>query len=444
VLALFGVGGHLASRKSGNAGLGKGFGSGYSLGMPLLDHWNDLVSHGAGKVALWHPARPEGLSFGEIDRRSRELDAGGDIVVACGESPDFFPALIAAWRAKKPALLVETTASRVRPIGCPIPDNTVLIKQTCGASGIERSLFFTAEQVFAEARRNLGGLGLHEGRRGLAAISLAHSYGFGCLALPFLVAGIPLEIVSGPLPMFMHGAFANGGEVFLPGVPAIWKAWWQSGLAAEPAITLAISAGSMFSMELERSIHASSGLKVHDFYGTSETGAIGFDASDAPRTIPGFVGTALPGVEVSTDVEGRIQVSSDSRASGSDAVEWDGEFGDGPYLTHDIGEVLEGGIFIHRSDGGAINVAGRKVSPVKLQSILEGVDGVVAAKVSRGPSRDFERFEEIRVHVRIAPGLDPRHVRECFRQHIESWEMPRKWEFEMVAGEVQAAGDSVG
>lgn len=404
-----------------------------SLRMPLIGHWNGLISRQAGKVALWHPDRPEGVSFGEIDRRSYEIDTGGIFVVACGESPDFFPILIAAWRAGKPALLVETATSEVRPILCEIPDGTALIKQTCGASGIERSLFFTAEQVLAEARRNIDGLGLHEGRRGLAAISLAHSYGFGCLALPFLIGGIPLEIVRGPLPMFMHGALEKGGEVFLPGVPAIWKTWWQTRLAADPAITLAISAGSPLSISLEQSVYAECGLKIHNFYGTSETGAVAFDDSETPRSESGSIGKALPGVIVTADAEGRIYVSGDSRASGTDIPERLGEFRDDTYQTHDIGEVRDGEIFIHRCDGGAINVAGRKVSPARLRKILESITGVLTADVSSGPSRDFERFEEIRVRVHIAPGANPKDVRESFRQITESWEMPRKWDFETIS-----------
>lgn len=397
--------------------------------MPL-SHWDKLISRHPGKVAFWHPGRAEGLSFEAIDRRSREVDTHGEFVVACGESADFFPSILAAWRGGKPALLVETAMSGVRPILGPIPAGTALIKQTCGASGIERSLFFTAEQVLAEAWRNIDGLGLHEGRRGLAAISLAHSYGFGCLALPFLTGGIPLEIVAGPLPMFMHCALKKGGEVFLPGVPAIWKTWWQTGLAADPAITLAISAGSPLSIQLEQSVHAECGLKIHNFYGTSETGAVCHDPTDTPRTSPGYVGKALPGVIVSVGAEGRIHVSSNSRASGSDIPTWEGEFGDGPYRTYDIGEVSEAGIFIHRCDGGAINVAGRKVCPEKLRVILEGIEGVLAAEVGSGPSRDFERFEEIRARVHVVHGLDPKDVRESFRQKTESWEMPRKWEFE--------------
>jgi len=397
--------------------------------MPL-SHWDELISRQPGRVALWHPGRAEGLSFGEIDRRSQEVNADGEFVVACGESPDFFPSIIAAWRAGKPALLLETAMSGVRPIFGPIPAGTALIKQTCGASGTERSLFFTTKQVLAEARRNIDGLGLHEGRRGLAAISLAHSYGFGCLALPFLTGGIPLEIVHGPLPMFMHGALKKGGEVFLPGVPAIWKTWWQTGLATDPTITLAISAGSPLSISLEQSIHTECGLKIHNFYGTSETGAVGYDRSETPRSNPSYVGNALPGVTVSADGQGRIHVSSNSCASSSDIPAWEGEFGEGSYRTYDIGEASDDGIFIHRCDGGAINVAGRKVSPDRLRVILEDIEGVLAAEVSSGPSRDFERFEEIRARIQIAQGLDPKDVRESFRQKTESWEMPRKWEFE--------------
>jgi long-chain acyl-CoA synthetase len=400
--------------------------------VPLLDSWNLFASRDAEKVVLWHPEAPGGLSFGEIDHRSREIEPHGHDVVACGESLDFFPTLIAAWRAEKPVILIETARSTVHPIHGPIPDGTALIKQTCGASGIERSLFFTADQVLAEARRNIDGLGLHEGRRGLAAISLAHSYGFGCLALPFLVGGIPLEIVPGPLPMFMHGALAKGGEIFLPGVPAIWKTWWQTGIAADPAITLAICAGSPLSLELEQSIFAECGLKVRNFYGTSETGAISFDRSDAPRTSAESVGTPLPGIEVSTDGDGRIHVTSDACAAGSDFPVSDEEFTSGPYRTHDIGGLCDGDILIKNCDGGAINVAGRKVSPLKLRAILEASDGVVSAEIARGSSRDFERFEEIRVHVRITPDADPKHIREVFRRQTESWEMPRKWEFETL------------
>ena len=396
----------------------------------LLNRWNQIVARLSDAVAFRGSGDAAGITFGEIDRMSGEIDVSGTLVPAIGESADFFPSLIAAWRSGKPALLLENKTSGIRTIHGAIPAGTVLIKQTCGASGIERSLFFNAAQIVAEGERNIRGLGLHGNRRGLAAISLAHSYGFGCLAMPLLLEGIPLEITGGPLPMFLHPALDRGGEVFLPGVPAIWKTWWQTGIAAHPAITLALCAGSPLSLELETAIHSECGLKIHNFYGTSETGAIAFDASEAPRERADFIGKILPGIEASTDASARITVISDARTLGSDLPAWDGEFDEPVYPTLDEGTVSEVGIFITRCIGAAINVAGRKVSPTRLKTILEQLDGVTEATVESGHSRDFERFGEIRVTLCVEDGYDKKAIREQLRQRVESWEMPRHWEFE--------------
>lgn len=395
----------------------------------LVDCWNEVVARSADRIALRHPKHPYGLTFLEIDRMSRDVDTSGEIIRAVGESVRFFPSLLAAWRTGKPALLLETETSIARAIQGKIPPGTALIKQTCGASGIERSLFFSEAQIHAEGVRNIDGLGLHPERRGIAAISLAHSYGFGCLALPFLLGGIPVDAVAGPLPMMIDPALDRGGEVFLPGVPAIWKTWWQTGVAANPSITLALSAGSPLSLELENSVFTECGLKIHNFYGTSETGAIAFDNSAQPRKRQSYAGKSLPGTEVSTEKNGRILVTSDSRAMGTDVPAWEGEF-EGAYLTLDQGEVSEAGVFINRCIGRAINVAGRKVSPDRLRAILETLPGVKLASVERGFSRDFERFEEIRVRLRMVATFDKKVLRESLRGKVESWEMPRSWEFE--------------
>lgn len=395
----------------------------------LVERWNEVVGRSADRIALWHPDCPDGLTFREIDSMSRDVDTTGETVRAVGESTGFFPSLLAAWRSGKPALLLENESSSIRPVRCEIPSGTALVKQTCGASGIERSLFFSESQVFAEGLCNINGLGLHPERRGVAAISLAHSYGFGCLALPLLLGGIPVDVVAGPLPMMVDPALGRGGKVFLPGVPAIWKTWWQTGVAAHPDISLALCAGSPLSLELENSVFSECGLKIHNFYGTSETGAIAYDDTMVPRKRLSFVGKPLPGTSVTTDRNGRILVSTDSRASGTDIPAWDGEF-EGDYLTLDQGEVSDSGVFVNRCIGRAINVAGRKVSPDRLRAILEALPGVKLATVERGFSRDFERFEEIRVRLRIEGALDKKSLREELRRKVESWEMPRSWEFE--------------
>ncbi|MGJ8633117.1 MAG: AMP-binding protein [Luteolibacter sp.] len=397
-----------------------------------MDAWDEVVARKGDEVAFWSPRHPQGVTFEEIERMAGKVDVRGEYVRAVGSSMDFFPTLIAAWRAGKPALLLENICSRVRPIVSEIPAGTVLIKQTCGACGIERSLFFDDAAVFSEGMRNVAGLGLHEGRRGMAAISLAHSYGFGCLALPLVLAGIPLDIVDGPLPMLMNSALERGGEIFLPGVPAIWKTWWQTGVAKSSGISLGLCAGSPLSLELEGRILEECGLKVRNFYGTSETGAISYDDSEVVRTEARFVGKLLPGVEAGRDGSGRVVVTSDSMAMGADTEAWEGEFSGESYRTLDEGDVREEGVFLDQCVGGAINVAGRKVSPARVQGMLEGLAGVRAALVERGLSRDFERFEEIRVVVKVAKGCEKKVLREELRQKLESWEMPRQWVVEIV------------
>lgn len=395
----------------------------------LLDRWNKVLSRKTADIALRSPGNEIGTTFGEIDRLSYTIETSGDFVQAIGASADFFPSLIAAWRAGKPALLLETGKCAPRPILCEIPSGTALIKQTCGASGITRSLFFSQQQILAEGENNIIGLGLLEDRPGLAAISLAHSYGFGCLALPLLLAGIPLEITAGPMPMFLQPGLDRHPRVFLPGVPAMWKTWQQTQITSHPAISLAISAGSPLSLDLEHSIHSENGLRIRNFYGTSETGGIAFDNSPTPRIRPDFVGNLLPNITAQADRSGRISVTTPARAIGTDTEAWENEFASPTYLSLDQGEVSGSQVYLTRCIGASINVAGRKVSPDRLESIITSLEGVASARIKRGFSRDFERFEEIRAKITLLPDYDKKQIREQLRKRLESWEMPRQWEF---------------
>ena len=74
----------------------------------LLDRWNEVLSRKTAHIAFRSPGNDEGTTFGEIEQLSSTIDTSGDFVPAIGSSTDFFPSLIAAWRAGKPALLLVT------------------------------------------------------------------------------------------------------------------------------------------------------------------------------------------------------------------------------------------------------------------------------------------------------------------------------------------------
>jgi len=393
----------------------------------LFEKWLEVVTRSGDRVAIWDVGSGEKVTFGELNEEAEGYVQTGELWRADGNSREFFVTLIAAWKRGTPVVLMEDHRHEVRSIEGGVPEGTCLVKQACGASGLERSLYFGEAEVWAEARRNVDGLGLVNERPGLSAISLAHSYGFGCLVLPLLLGGIPLHIVPAPLPMFLETALGQEEKVFLPGVPAIWKTWWKTGVTGHPAIDLALSAGAPLSRELETGIFNGCGLKIHNFYGTSETGAVAFDRSVRPREEEGALGNPLPGVKVRVSKNGRLLVESDSRATGADRLLGEREFEKSPYETTDLVELQDELIIWKSSVGEAINVAGRKVSPERVERALRAIPGVEEAKVGKAQSPDFERFEEIVASVR--PIFEKKILREALRKNLENWEIPRVWDF---------------
>jgi acyl-CoA synthetase (AMP-forming)/AMP-acid ligase II len=393
----------------------------------LFEKWLEVVARSGDRVALWDIGSGEKVTFRELNKEAEQYVQTGGVWRADGNSREFLATLLAAWKRGTPVVLMENHRHEVRSIEGGVPEGTCLIKQACGASGLERSLFFGEAEVWAEARRNIDGLGLVTGRPGLSAISLAHSYGFGCLVLPLLLGGIPLHIVPAPLPMFLETALGQEEKVFLPGVPAIWKTWWKTGITGHPAIDLALSAGAPLSSELEAGIFKECGLKIHNFYGTSETGAVAFDQSARPREEAGVLGNPLPGVKVRVSGNGRLLVESDSRATGADRLLGGSEFQKSVYETTDLVGLRDELIIWIGSAGDAINVAGRKVSPEKVERALRAIPGVKKAKVGKVQSPDFERFEEISASIR--PVFEKKILREALRQDLENWEIPRVWDF---------------
>ena len=194
------------------------------------------------------------------------------------------------------------------------------------------------------------------------------------------------------------------------------KAYWD--VKVEPQLALA----------LENDVFSAAGLKIRNFYGASECGGISFDTSDIPRTSTDDVGTPLPGVEVTITDEGRILVQSDGVAIGYDAPRGDDRLGDGFYQTRDTGFLDSSGkLHLTGTLGGAINVAGRKVSPAKVEAALLATGLVRSVKVFGTPSSDAERHEEISASVEMTPGASLDALKQAATGVLQNWEIPRHW-----------------
>jgi len=268
-------------------------------------------------------------------------------------------------------------------------------------------------------------MGLRPDWPNLGVISLAHSYGFSSLVLPLLLHGIPLILAPAPLPEIIRRAAQTGEPLTVAAVPALWRAWHEAG-AIPSNIRLAISAGAPLRLNLEETVFARQGLKIHNFLGSSECGGIAYDAQATPRTDEACAGTPLQNVNLSINPSGCLVVRS--RAVGESYwPEPASALGHGVYETTDLASLHDGKVYLQGRLGDLINVAGRKISPEIIERILLTHPKVRECVVFGAPSRDVERSETI---VALVAGEKcETELRQFLLERLPAWQMPREWQW---------------
>ena len=286
---------------------------------------------------------------------------------------------------------------------------------------------FTSAQLAADADNIAATMGLRRDWPNLGVISLAHSYGFSNLVLPLLLHGIPLVLADGPLPETMRRAASLSEPITLAAVPALWRAWHESASIPD-GVRLAISAGAPLSLALEQAVFTAHGLKLHNFYGSSECGGIAYDASPVPRTDPACVGTAMRNVHLSVGEDGCLQV----RGQAVGQTYWPSpadNLADGCFRTSDLAEIVDGLVYMRGRAGDQINVAGRKISPEIIERALLSHPGVKECVVFGVPSGDPERGEIIVACVHANAPLNGESLKRFLQEKQPAWQIPREWRF---------------
>lgn len=391
----------------------------------LYLRWLETLRLHSARPALFEGERT--FTFGDLAAAvSLRPRATAPIIARTGDS-GFFVEILRAWRDGQAVMPVEKNAPEP-VLQSPPPSGTCLIKYTPGASGIPRAIFLTDAQVIADGERIATAMRLSPTVPNLAVISFAHSYGFSNLVLPMLLHGVPIHLAPVPFPRVIEEIFNRHVALVVPAVPSIWRAWHRSGILIDSSIALAVSAGAPLALTLENDIYTASGLKIHNFYGASECGGISFDFTDSPRSSAGEVGTPLPGVDVSIREDGRLIVASSSVATCYDVQRDEDLLANGTYLTRDFGFFDDSGkIQLTGTTGGSINVAGRKVSPAKVEAAILATGLVRRVKVTGIPSTDPERHEEISVLVELHDGIALEALKSAAAASLPSWELPRHW-----------------
>jgi len=286
------------------------------------------------------------------------------------------------------------------------------IKITSGSSAEPKAISCRAAHLLADGRNIIATMGLRSSDRNLAAIPLGHSYGLGNLVLPLILQGTAMVCAGEYVPRQLVEWMARHRVTVFPGVPALFRvlATWPPGLVPGP-LRLAISAGALLPPETAQAFQARFGIRIHNFYGSSETGGISYDRTGTASLTGRSVGRPLRGVRVVVR-GGRMTVASAAVATPT-----------GKWRLPDLGEWNGRRELVLLGRGGpGANIGGRKVHPLEIERALRSIPGVSDAHVwleHRG-GRDL-----------LAAAAETRHPRakleHALAEKLPAWKMPRRY-----------------
>jgi len=283
--------------------------------------------------------------------------------------------------------------------------------------------------------------------RSKGAMTSHGNLGSNALTLHELWRFRPGDVLLHALPIFhVHGLFVATNTTLLNGTEMLFLSKFEADrvvellpratvmmgvptfytrLLAHPAFTrdlvghmrLFISGSAPLLADTHREFSARTGHAILERYGMTEAGMITSNPYDGDR-IPGTVGFPLPGVELRvTDDQGRM-LGTD----GIGVIEFRGPNlfkgywkkpektaedmrADGFFITGDVGKVdARGYVHIVGRAKDLIISGGFNVYPKEIETVIDGLDGVVESAVIGLPHPDFG--EAVAAVVQKRPGRD--------------------------------------
>jgi long-chain acyl-CoA synthetase len=293
------------------------------------------------------------------------------------------------------------------------PAGAACIKATSGSTGEMKPVDCTADQLLADAKNIIATMGISASDRNLAVIPFGHSYGLGNIVIPLILQGTAAVCAPEFVPRQILEWVEQYNVTVVPAVPAIYKLLAE--LEKPPKLKswkLAISAGATLPPETAQKFLKRFGIKIHNFYGSSETGGIAYDKTGEASLSGRAIGKPLSGVKVSIDERGHVRVRSKAAVSARGVA------------LPDLGEITpRGELQLKGRTGGVANIGGRKVHSGEIEGLLRAMKGVSDAWVTvmRDPrGRDF-----------LAAAVETRRtistIEKDLSRQLAAWKLPKRY-----------------
>ncbi len=301
---------------------------------------------------------------------------------------------------------------------------TDFLKLTSGTTSRPRAVRFTAAQLVADCDNICETMGIAEEDLNFGVIPFSHSYGFSNLITPLLCRGVPLVASEDRMPRAMLNDLAATGATVFPGMPVFFEklAMMESGPALG-RLRLCISAGAPLTARVGEAFTARYGLKIHTFYGSSECGGIGYDASEEPLYEDGFAGSPLKNVAITPLCEGPGQIAIRGAAVGEGYYPEPvpETLGAGRFIPGDLVRMGARGMYLAGRESDVINIAGRKLNPAEIEQRLAACPGVRQVVVF-GVASTLRNEEAVAC---VSGSAQPADVLRFARGVLSGWQVPK-------------------
>lgn len=287
------------------------------------------------------------------------------------------------------------------------------IKVTSGTGGdLPKTVHCRAEHLIADGTNIIRSMGIRPDDRNLAAIPLGHSYGLGNFIMPLILQGTPIVCAERFVPRQLIDWIGLYGVTIFPSVPAIFRVLASMPIESRLApLRLAISAGAPLTTDVARAFHDRYKIKIHNFYGSSETGGICYDRRGNAALTGSSVGKPLTNVTVNIN-RSIIQVTSHAVAKPT-----------GRWRMPDRGEWSNHGeLVLLGRRGREVNIGGKKVHPSEIEHALRSVTGVSDALVwiTKNGERDI-----VQVAVETRSSLS--EIQRSLAAKLPEWKHPKHY-----------------
>jgi acyl-CoA synthetase (AMP-forming)/AMP-acid ligase II len=302
-----------------------------------------------------------------------------------------------------------------------------LLLQSSGTTGTPKIVRRSAASLDAISETLCKTIGFTQADCVLAAAPLCHSYGLEHGLLAPVWAGSRVHVCRRfDLKLAMSELRRN--STIFPGVPFMFEALCESETSA-PNLRRAYSAGGPLSPSAAERFAAQFGAQVGQVYGTTEIGSVTFNDPDLSGYAPASVGRPMDGVRVEIDAQS-AQVSIQSPWMFECYL---GEPDGAPeeaFATGDIGRLdNHNNLFITGRLKLIVDVGGRKVNPLEVESILAEHPGVAQCVVIPMPlAGNVMRLKALVIPRQPTTPPSPADLRQFVRERLASYKVPRVFE----------------